>query len=138
MTLTSGLPELVDDKEDLCRFINQSSDLSRVGAKARAFMPSKKHGNTSVFRVSREASDNEILESYAHVGSNRDIKAASFVLASAVRSAKLEVEAEEPPPRHANLEGWPTNEDDLDDQKARQKDIANVLASNAKTRLFGT
>ncbi len=61
----------------------------------------------------------------------------AFVLAKAVRHVGLEVIAEEPPPRHANIEHWPWNEGDLNDQKSRQKEIAVTLVGEADLVVLG-
>jgi hypothetical protein len=39
--------------------------------------------------------------------------------------------ADEPPPRHAAIKGWPWLDDDRDLQKARQKERALEVASKA-------
>jgi len=57
------------------------------------------------------------------------IHGAAILTAAAVRSAQLDVLAEEPPPRHANIVGWPLFADDPDLQKAQQKERALILAS---------
>lgn len=47
-----------------------------------------------------------------------------------VRQAKLDVEAQEPPLRHANIVGWPNAVDDPEMTKARHKEFA-LLAQAA-------
>jgi hypothetical protein len=49
-----------------------------------------------------------------------------------VREAQLEVTADEPPPRHAAIRGWPFSEADPELQKARQKELAALIASKVK------
>jgi hypothetical protein len=55
---------------------------------------------------------------------------AAIVISRDVRAAKLEVLASEPPPRHAAITGWPTDNDPAL-QKARQKEYALVVARKA-------
>jgi hypothetical protein len=43
----------------------------------------------------------------------------------------LNVVADEPPPRHAVIRGWPVIDNDPDLQKARHKEKALILASAA-------
>ena len=47
-----------------------------------------------------------------------------------VRAALLDVIADEPPARHAAIRGWPWL-DDLELQKAQQKERAALIASKA-------
>jgi hypothetical protein len=47
-----------------------------------------------------------------------------------VKSAQLDVVAEEPPPRHAAITGWPLDKD-VELQKAQQKERAMLIASKA-------
>jgi hypothetical protein len=39
--------------------------------------------------------------------------------------------AGEPPPRHAVIRSWPWDEPDPEQQKAKQKEIATIIASKA-------
>jgi hypothetical protein len=57
----------------------------------------------------------------------RTLKAVAFCTAGDVRIAGLDIIASEPPPAHANIEGWPWL-DDPDIQKARQKEYASRIA----------
>jgi hypothetical protein len=43
----------------------------------------------------------------------------------------LDVIADEPPPRHAAIRGWPWLDDNVELQKAQQKERAALVASKA-------
>lgn len=65
------------------------------------------------------------------VGSERRVHGAAIVKAKAARTAELEVRAGEPPPRHADIVGWPWAKDDPDFGKAKQKELAALIAQKA-------
>jgi hypothetical protein len=56
---------------------------------------------------------------------------AAIVRAGDVRAVLLEVLADEPPPRHAAIRGWPWLDDDPDLRKAERKERAAQIASKA-------
>ncbi len=128
--LPSGLPEHVDDKEDLARFLTQSSQFNAIMAKPAAFLPSPKNHETSVSRHGREPLDRLWGIGLAAAGT-RTLYGAAIFKARAVRAVQLEVVADEPPPRHAAIRRWPVIEADSELQKARQKELASLLASAA-------
>jgi hypothetical protein len=130
-TLPSGLPDLVDDDEDLARFLTATSEFNRAGVRHSAFVPHK--GERSVFRHGAEP--RQILWQIAHtygVALNRTLHGAAIVKARRVRDVQLDVEASEPPPRHANIIGWKWSEDDPDFGKAEQKEQALQIAEYAE------
>ena len=129
--LVSGLPETVEAREDLARFLTSSSQFNARMAKPAAFLPSPSDRETSVFRHGSEPRDGLWAIGDTYVAGGRTIYAAAIVKAGDVRAALLEVTADEPPPRHAVIRGWPGVADDPELQKARQKERAAVLASNA-------
>ena len=66
------------------------------------------------------------------VGTQRRVHGAAIINAKTVRSAELEVRVGgEPPPRHANIVGWPWHKDDPDFGKAKQKELAALIAQKA-------
>jgi len=129
-TLLSGLPDYVGDDEDLVRFLTQSGQFNASMAKPAAFMPNPKDRETSVSRHGREP-----LERLWAIGvaaaAGRGLHGAAIFKAAAVRSVQLEVLADEPPPRHAAIRGWPWDGPDPEMLKAKQKEIASVIASQA-------
>ncbi len=129
-TLPSGLPDPVGDDEDLARFLTQRSQFNASMAKPAAFLPNPKDRETSVSRHGSEP-----LESLWAIGvqaaGGRGLHGAAIFKAVAVRTAQLDVLADEPPPRHAAILGWPWDEADPELQKAKQKEMASVIASQA-------
>lgn len=131
MSLPSGLPERVADGEDLARFLTSSGHYNATAARPAAFLPNPKNGETSIFRHGAEPLEELKAIAQAEVGAERRIHGAAIVKASAIREAKLEVRAKEPPPRHADIVGWPWSKDDPDFGKAEQKELAALIAQKA-------
>ena len=94
-------------------------------------MPNPKDGETSVFRHGAEPLEDLKVIAQKHVGTERRIHGAAIIKAAAVREAELEVSAKEPPPRHANIIGWKWAQDDPEFGKARQKELAALIAQKA-------
>ena len=128
--LLSGLPEHVGDYEDLARFLTQSNQFSTCRVKPSAFLPNQKHRNTSVFRVGADAARLSNTWNQNNPG-GRPLRGAALCQARHIRTAGLEVIASEPPPTHANIEGWPWLENDADLQKAQQLERANQIAAES-------
>lgn len=63
--------------------------------------------------------------------SGRTLYGAAILRAADIRSADLDVLADEPPERHAAIRKWPWLDNDPDLQKAQQKQIANQLTQAA-------
>lgn len=134
-TLPSGLPETVADDETVSRFLTHSNQFTPTMAKGAAFMPNPKYRNTSVFRIGLKP--DVLLQTWkTTTNGERTLKAVALVTAADVRSAGLKVIVEEPPPAHANIDGWPWLENDPDIQKARQKEMANQIASKTTVHIF--
>lgn len=127
--LPSGLPEHVHDDEELVRFLTSSSQFNSTMVKPSAFMP--KNGTTSVFRHESEPNNHIWLLGKDHIETTRTVYGAAIIRALHVRMAFLDVVAHEPPPRHANILGWPSTTDP-EMQRAKQKEFATALAQNAK------
>lgn len=130
--LPSGLPENVADTEPLSRFLTSDSQFNSAMPKASAFMPGPADAKTSVFRLAPnhlpalwEIADRE-------VGTDRRVRAVAVLTAAAVRQTKLDVEAHEPPPRHANVTGWPSAANDPEQTRAQRKEFALLLAQAAQ------
>jgi len=129
-TLPSGLSDSVSDEEDLARFLTQSSHFTATLVKPAAFLPSPRDRETSVSRHGSEPRE-ELWAIGLSAAGARNLYAAAIFKAQIVRAAQLEVVADEPPPRHAVIGGWPWDEADPELQKAKQKEIAAVIASQA-------
>lgn len=129
-TLSSGLAEEIDEEEDLARFLTQSNQFNSLMAKPAAFLPNPKDRETSVSRHGREPLE-RLWTIGAEAAGGRNLYGAAIFKARVVRETRLEVTADEPPPRHGVIRGWPWNEADPELQKAKQKEIASVIASQA-------
>ena len=130
--LPSGLFETIADDEDLARFLTSSSLFNTVMVKPAAFLPNPKNGETSVFRHGRLPREPLWRIATEHVGATRTVHGAAIVKAMHVRSAMLEVVAQEPPPRHANIVNWPSSQADPDMAKAEQRERAAQIARYAE------
>lgn len=128
--LPSGLPRLVKDDEDLVRFLTQSNQFNATIVKPAAFLPSPKDQETSVFRHGKEPKDN-LRKLGVLAAGGRSLYGVALFNALSVRNARLEVASDEPPPLHAVIRGWPWIERDQELQKARQKELAALISSDA-------
>lgn len=129
--LPSGLPEWVADDEPLARFLTSSSLFSAAIVKPAAYMPNPKDWNTSVFRHGAEPRGSLLEIANELVLGQRTLHGIAICLARHVRDAQLDVAADEPPPRHANISDWPiANDPEL--TKARQKERAVLIAQHAE------
>jgi hypothetical protein len=127
--LPSGLSGLVADHEEVARSLTSSSHVSpSIGRiKHNAYLPAP-DDDTSVFRCSSLSSERV----FALIPEERRTRhGAAIVQAGVIREAGLDVLAQEPPPRHANIRGWPLHTDP-DEQKARRKEIATIIAETAR------
>jgi hypothetical protein len=129
--LPSGLPDLVADDESLARFLTSSSFFNAAMVKPAAYMPNPKDGNTSVFRHGVEPRDSLRRIAEDHVLGQRTLHGVAICAARRVRDAQLDVIAQEPPARHANIAGWPVVANDPEQTKARQKEHALLIAQHA-------
>jgi hypothetical protein len=107
----SNLPPTVAPSENLSRYLLERSKFAAEANRVKysAFMPAKT-GAVSVFRTT-ELPDVEI---WAIGGEHIEPKIRKSVLARAEFEAgipigcNLQVVPDEPPPRHANIVGWPS------------------------------
>jgi hypothetical protein len=128
--LPSGLPERVDDDEDLARFLTSSSQFNAKMVKPSAFLPNPKDGETSVFRHGSEPRAHLWQIGHEHVARERTLHGAAIFKARVARAALLEVTAQEPPPLHANIIGWPGTAIDPEMAKAERKERAAQIAQH--------
>lgn len=129
--LPSGLPEHVADPEPLSRFLTSDSQFNNLMPKASAFMPGPTDAKTSVFRQAAEPLADLWGTADREIGATRRVRAAALLTAADVRTARLDVEAHEPPLRHANIVGWPSVVNDAVHTKAQRKEFALLLARAA-------
>ena len=130
--LPSGLPEHVADTEPLSRFLTSDSQFTSAMAKPSAFMPGPSDAKTSVFRQGSNPPQALWETADREIGTIRRVRAAALLTAGAVRQAQLDVEAHEPPPRHANIIGWPSAAIDPDLTRAQRMERALLLAQAAE------
>ena len=130
--LSSGLPEVVDSEEDLARFLTSSSQFNSAGVKPAALLPKPTNHETSVFRHASQPSESLWRIGADHLAGARKLYGAAIFKAVHVRAALLDVVAQEPPPRHANIVGWPRSQSDPELEKAKQKERAVLIAQHAE------
>jgi hypothetical protein len=128
--LGSGLPVEVANSELIARFIVSSSWIAKtIGrVKHQAYLPAA-DGDTSVFRT--QFGEGQVLwDAGSQVAEGRTVHGAGLTRVEIVKRHGLDVIAAEPPPRHANVRGWP-KDPDPELQKARRKLIAEAIAEDA-------
>lgn len=134
--LPSGLPEAVDDGEDIARFLTQrKGQFKSDRVLPPAFLPSPNGRETSVARHGREPRDTLCALGLVAAGERR-LYGAAILKAGDVRAVPLEVSSAEPPERHAVIRGWPWVENDRRTEKAQQLEKAVELASAAGAPLL--
>lgn len=118
----------IQDAERLSRFIFESSKFSSHNreVKFRAFLPSHTDAELSISRI--HGLDENSCWAYGdgEVGASRNarpIARADFFNSDI--SPPLTVRPDEPPPRHAVIEGW-------GDEKEARKNLAQLLAAAAQ------
>lgn len=126
--LPSGLPDEVDDDEDLARFLTQRSYFNSSQVKHTAFLPSGA-GETSVSRHGAEPSE-RLWDLGRTAAGPRKLHGAAILKASVVRELALTILADEPPSFHAVIRNWP-RDSDPDLEKSKRKELAMVLAGAA-------
>lgn len=122
--------EQVGSNEPIARFIFSKNHFSRVNERVKpvAFIP---HPDieTSVFRI-EDLLEDRLREIAKSVGAEnkppREPFARAEVEVHVVVNAGLAVVADEPPPRHAEIVGWPR------DDKSQQLEIAQSIAAAAR------
>lgn len=131
--LPSRLPKIVGDDEKLARFLASDRLFNKSGLiRPAAYMPNPAHRNSSVFR--EEGGRVETLKKIwaENQTGDRSLHAIAICKARDVRAAALDVASEEPPPKHANIVGWPWNDAYPEIAKAEQKERAAVIAQSAE------
>ena len=119
----------VDPDEPLARFILNKGDYRADGTvRHRIFLPSPKTGQTSVFRIFGlsenaiyEMGDNEVAQKRRPPLSL--IGRADIVVQQVLKKG-LQIDADDIPPRHANITSWPV-------EQSAQRLIAMELAGMA-------
>ena len=128
--LPSGLPESVANEEDLARFLTSSGQFNTIMVRPAAYLPNPKDRETSVSRHGAEPIA-RLREIGRIAAGDRKLYGVALCKAGEIRAAQLEVASAEPPERHAVIRGWPWIESDPELQKAKQKELAVMIASAA-------
>ncbi len=134
-SLASKLPETVGLDEVLARFLTQSSHYKAHQVQPSAFLPHKASRETSVFRHGPEPLT-RLKELGQEAARGRMLYGAALINGGDPPAARLHVVPDEPPELHAVIRGWPWIDNDLEEQKAQQKERALVLASAAGAPLL--
>ena len=94
-------------------------------------MPDKR-GERSVFRHGQQPRDRlwAIATENLNLEPGKEVYGAAILTVRDVRAEKLEVIPEEPPPRHANIIGWPSDSDPVE-EKAKRLKFAQALVQRA-------
>lgn len=129
--LPSGLPEYVADAEPLSRFLTSDSHFNSVMAKPSAFMPRNDSAETSVFRQGPDSLP-ALWETADGALVGRNVRAVAILTGADVRQARLNVKADEPPLKHANIVGWPSGQEDVELMRAQRKERALLMAQAAR------
>lgn len=128
-----ALSNVISPYESLARYLLEKSKFSMLknSVLPSGFMPTA-NLDLSVYRI-----DNLEIEEIWEIG-RKDVIAAmtmpkelygiAKIKASKVLENGLEIKPQEPPPRHANMIGWPK-------EKERQKMIAIELAAESELKL---
>ena len=120
------LPNRLEDGEPISRFVFDSRHFSTVDRKAKpkAFEP--KNNCVSVLRAIG-LTDAEVWDwavTYVEPERGKACRARADLTVVSVRRLILDLVRDEPPPRHANIVGWP-------DDKSAQKLLSIELAAEA-------
>ena len=135
--VTRSVSESIDEEasedvrdEVLARFVPERGHKGRIGvqrreAKPSAFLPmfneQSSRFETSTFRVAGLDEDAIWMLGDMHVASTQGPLVASAMIGEHdVRSAGLAIDADDTPPRHANIVGWP-------EEKDARKELAMLL-----------
>jgi hypothetical protein len=123
------MEELIADTEPLAIFVYDSDKMKTDGAHWKAFLPGKRDGERSFFRVVDLSNDevNEIGEREAASRANQQLRGWAKIVAVDVSSRPpLTLKGREPPPRHGVILDWPT-------ESQAKNELAMALAGLAKT-----
>jgi hypothetical protein len=127
------LGDAIAPTEPLTRYlIHRKGFFSEVEnrVKRRAFMPHPRDNETSVFRI-QDAAEPRIWamgRTFVADPQGRPLYGRADILASLVTDLRLTTRAEDAPPRHAVISGWPQEE-------SERLSLAQELAERATLRM---
>lgn len=121
---------LINPSNDLTKYIFNKSQFSSLNKRVKysVFIPPANR-RLSVFRIVN-LSENEVWEIGNDVGTERELTllARADIKVSSVTETGLKIDADDRPPRHANIVGWP-------DEDSAIKLKAMELAEKAQLHL---
>lgn len=135
MVLPSGLHEIVGNEELISRFLTSHGHCNASVVKPGAYLPNRKNGKLSVARHSAEPISESQMIAKEDFGLEKAFGVA-LLDAEAFRDEGLDFEADDTPPRHADVIGWPWLPDDPEFGKSIQKLKAASLAQKAARILY--
>lgn len=133
--LEERLPPLPADpspEEPTARYLLDRRHFSpqKGRVKPKALHPAPADHRTSVFRIEKlsEAQVWKLGEVHVAIPRNRELLARAELKARDITSVGLSLQANEPPPRHANITGWPV-------AKHEWMSLAQELAARATLKV---
>ena len=126
--LIDPLPFDVNPHEIITRYLLSKShfSISSSRVKPRALEPSSRDNSTSVFRIMNLNEDQiwRLARAFVSNPTGRSLYARADIPALAVYELSLNIHPDEPPPRHANIVGWPP-------EKHARMSLAQQLTASA-------
>lgn len=126
-----NLPPKVDYRELLARYLTQKGhyNLKDNRVKHTAFMPKDDNLQISVFRIDGLL-DSEVWQIGEDVVkiSGRHLHGRADIVVLLVEECGLLVNADDSPPRHANIIGWP-------EERSKRLELAQELAASATLKI---
>lgn len=123
----------LDEGETLARFARDSGHFKGGRPRWKLFEPARIDNSTSVFRTEGlgEPEIWQLGDVHATVDGRQPVARAELTPRD-VSEVSLSIEADDSPPRHAAIVGWPDRKDAL---MERMRELASALASRAVLRI---
>ena len=120
---------MIERDDPISRYLFDTRHYSRENKRVKqgAFLPD---GNleTSVYFTKNLAEDAIWVHGETYAANGRTLRGRAEISVDGVQKTKLTVKAEDPPPLHGVIVGWPTEKD-------QQKALALELAQSSELRL---
>ena len=128
----SCLKEIEKD-EPLSKFLHSTDDFNNTSGRIypSVFKPSNKYNNISVYRTKKSSEDEIWWIAYIYVTRKRSDKkkmiARAIITLQNVLDNGLKFNPDgKPHPRHANIDAWPTDKEELKDVKVNLANVAEL------------
>lgn len=124
----SCLPGTVAHSETICRFVCSRSNMSRENRRVKRteFMPSGNPLAVSVFRIT-DLDDADVWKIARDSIVGRNVHGRGDLAASVVFGVGLTFDADDNPPRHANIIGWSGEKPDWMELALRLAEAARLV-----------